>query len=153
MNVPADNTIHVRISSMAAHLRIVRGMIEKACDMVGFDAETTGNVVLSVDEALTNIIKHAYGGAEDKPIEIDLTSICESGNQGLRIQLRDFGRQVDPSKIKSRDLSDVRPGGLGVHIMTECMDTVQFTPAEGGGTQLTLTKMTRKLPSRQETTP
>ena len=38
------------------------------------------------------------------------------------------------------DLADIRPGGLGVHIMTECMDSVEFAPADGGGTLLTMTK-------------
>ena len=54
--------------------------------------------------------------------------------------LRDYGKVVDPAEICSRDLEDVRPGGLGVHIIKECMDSMEYCPAEGGGTVLILTK-------------
>jgi anti-sigma regulatory factor (Ser/Thr protein kinase) len=47
---------------------------------------------------------------------------------------------VDPSSIKSRDLDDLRPGGLGVHIMNSCMDCLEYRRAKGGGTILTMVK-------------
>ena len=147
MNAPLQQPVHVRISSTPAHLPVVRAAIEKMCEQLGFDAETAGNVVLSVDEALTNVIRHAYEDDPSQPIEIALAPFDSPNVRGLRIQLRDYGKQVDPAKIKSRDLADVRPGGLGVHIMNECMDSVEFTAAEGGGTLLTLIK---NLPSEQE---
>jgi len=139
--------VKITIMSLPAHLPVVRAAVEKACKIVGFQDETAGSIVLSVDEALTNIIKHAYKGADDREIEVEL-GILGDPPEVLKVRIRDYGVYVDPSQIKSRDLKDVRPGGLGVHIMTECMDRVQFSPAEGGGTLLTLTK---RLPAKQET--
>ena len=103
---------------------------------------------VSLDEALANIIKHAYAGADDRPIEVEVTAAGTNGVETLQIRLRDYGRSVDPSEIRSRELHDVRPGGLGVHIMNEYMDAVDYTPADGGGTVLTLTK---KFPGKDST--
>lgn len=132
--------ISLRIFSQPAQLPVVRAAVEKACELLGFDGQTAGQVVLSVDEALTNIIKHAYKSACDKPIEIELSVQQAGQQQALRISMRDYGCWVDPSLIRSRDLHDIRPGGLGVHIMKNCMDSVDYRQADGGGTLLTMTK-------------
>ncbi|HOF18240.1 MAG TPA: ATP-binding protein [Phycisphaerae bacterium] len=136
MNLAPGSPIRMTVLSTPAHLPVVRAAVEKVCELAGVDEQAIGGVVLSVDEAMTNIIRHAYDGHDDQPIEIEL-SVTDSA---LRIRLRDFGRSVDPAEIRSRELDDVRPGGLGVHIMQECMDSVSYEPAEGGGTRLTLTK-------------
>jgi anti-sigma regulatory factor (Ser/Thr protein kinase) len=138
--------IQLRIFA-AEHLPVVRAAVDKAARQAGFDDETAGAVVLSVDEALTNVIRHAYKGAADRPIEVEIEVLNGNGPGGLAIRLRDYGQWVDPETIKSRDLKDVRPGGLGVHIMKECMDSVSFAPADGGGTLLTMIKM---LKTKQE---
>lgn len=93
-------------------------------------------IVLAVDEACANIIRHSYEGAVDKPI------LCEGQLEDGTISfiLRDFGKKVDPSCIQSRDLGDVRPGGLGVHFMRKVMDTVEFEDCGAGGTCLTMRK-------------
>lgn len=148
MEIEPDKTIKLSVLSTPCHLPVVRSATEKVCEMAGFDADVIGNIILSVDEALTNIIRHAYGGASGGPIEIELTPFAEPTGGGVRICLRDFGRCVDHSRIKSRDLSDVRPGGLGVHIMKKCMDRVDYQPLEGGGTVLTMVK---NLPVKKET--
>lgn len=135
-----DLPIQMQIYSSPAHLQIVRAALEKLCEHLGFDEPTTHRIVLGVDEALTNIIRHAYDGDEQQRIDIDLSPLGAGGREGLRIRLRDYGKAVDPSRIRSRDLSDVRPGGLGVHIMNTCLDSVEYRPAEGSGTELTLVK-------------
>ena len=133
----STESVKMSILSSPTHLPVVRAAVEKMCELVGFDSETVGGVVMSVDEALTNIIRHAYDGAQDKPIDIELTTL-EGG--GLEISVRDYGRAIDPARIKPRDLSEVRPGGLGLHIITKCMDRVQYSAVEDGGTLLTMVK-------------
>jgi len=143
-----DRPIKLTIHSCPGQLPVVRAALQRVCELVGFGDEAAGAIVLSVDEALTNIIKHAYQGAIDRTIEITLSAIgAERRTEALQVELRDFGRYVPREQIRSRDLDDVRPGGLGVHIIAECMDCVDYAPAEGGGTLLTLIK---KLPARQE---
>ncbi len=136
MKTLVESPVTLSIASSPAHLAIVRAALERFCQGMGFDEAATGQVVLSVDEALTNIIRHAYEGAEDRRVDIEMVPRTEC----LLIRIRDYGRPVDRSTIRSRDLGDVRPGGLGVHIMTQCMDGLDYQPAEGGGTVLTMTK-------------
>ncbi len=150
MNSLPGKPVHIVICSSPTFLPVVRAAVEKICELIGFDTACVGNIILSTDEALTNIIKHAYGGASDKPIEIDLIPLDEHA-RGLCIRLRDHGQTVDLSRIKGRDLSDIRPGGLGVHIMTKCMDQLEYRPAEGGGTVLTMVK--RMPAAKKETEP
>lgn len=143
-----DNPIQLRIASAAAHLPVVRAALERLCQLLGLEENTSAEIVLAVDEALANIIRHAYHGAADKPIEISFSRVGAGvGQWALRIELRDWGESVDPSRIKPRALDDIRPGGLGVHLMNKCMDTVQYTPIPEGGTRLT---MTRRLAARSD---
>lgn len=139
--------VALSIFSSPAFLPVVRAAVEKMCEVAGFDAQGVGNVMLSADEALTNIIRHAYKGADNQRIDIELLALHQDGQDWMRIQIRDYGPEVDLSQIKSRDLTDVRPGGLGVHIMSKCMDRVEYKHAEGGGTMLTMCK---RVPASKE---
>jgi len=132
--------IRLHIASTPAHLPVVRAATEKLCRLAGFDDETAGMVVLCVDEALTNIIRHAYDGAADHPIEVELAPLTDGEVGGIEIRLRDYGKVTSPQRIRPRDLADVRPGGLGTHIIRQCMDHVDYRAADGGGTLLTLRK-------------
>jgi len=110
-------------------------------------------MALAVDEALANVIKHAYGGAADKKIEIEIEELNEEvKEQGLKVSIRDFGKAVEISKIKGRKLTDIRPGGLGVHIMRKVMDKVVFECPPSGGTLLRMVKYRRNEQKRKETT-
>jgi len=134
--------IRITIASTPAHLRVVRSALERICTMMGFDEEQCGGIVLSLDEALSNVIRHAYHGDPNGRIEITFRPTYSEGGGELGIEVRDWGDTAGPEDIKSRDLDDVRPGGLGVHIMNSCMDEVTYTPAEreGEGTVLTMLK-------------
>jgi anti-sigma regulatory factor (Ser/Thr protein kinase) len=146
MSAIPPQPIRLSLASTPAHLPIVRAGVGEIARLVGFDEKAVDAVVLAVDEAMTNIIKHAYDGRNDQPIEAAFTALSEAadgGPAGLTIVLEDRGKPVDPAAVRSRDLDDVRPGGLGVHIMGCCMDRVDYTPREGGGTRLTMTKFLR----------
>ena len=130
----------LRISAEPAELPRVRAALHAAVDQTGFGAEEAAQIILAIDEALTNIIRHGYGGPCGKPIDIGLVSLSEGGRAGIRVTIRDFGRQVDPAVICGRDLDDVRPGGLGVHIIRSVMDEVNYGRAEEGGMRVTMKK-------------
>ena len=135
---------NLTINSDSVELRQVRSAIEAAGSRVGFDKKDCHAMALAVDEALANVIKHAYGGACDKKIEIEIAELSgDTGEKGLKINIRDFGKAVEISKIKGRDLEDIRPGGLGVHIMRKVMDEVIFECPPSGGTLLQMVKYRR----------
>ncbi|HEV1994396.1 MAG TPA: ATP-binding protein, partial [Candidatus Acidoferrum sp.] len=100
--------------------------------------------VLAVDEGLTNIIRHAYGGNAERPIEASFRRIharCDGkSGDALEIVLEDRGAAVNPKKLCGRTLEDIRPGGLGLHFIRESMDTVEFSRRKGRN-QLRLVKI------------
>jgi anti-sigma regulatory factor (Ser/Thr protein kinase) len=95
---------------------------------------------LAVDEACTNIIRHAYDGDHDQRIEVQI----RMHPNRIEVKLRDYGRKPDPAKIKPRELHDIRPGGLGVHFIRTIMDEVVYDHSHEVGTELRMTKACRK---------
>jgi len=138
-----STTTHMELSMLAEpdYLSVGRAAVRRVGASVGLDDEQCESVALAVVEALTNVIRHSYGGPCEKLIIVKLNKLAYSDEScGLEILVRDFGRQVDPSVIKGRDLEDVRPGGLGVHIIHSVMDEVVFSPAGDCGMQLRMVK-------------
>jgi anti-sigma regulatory factor (Ser/Thr protein kinase) len=117
-----------------SRLADIRSLLRGLLQDVGFEEIQTASIVLAVDEACTNIIRHAHCG-ETKPVTL---SFHQVDNQ-VRIVLEDCGVPCDPARIKGRALEDVRPGGMGVHIIHQVFDFVEYLPLESG-TRLTLEK-------------
>lgn len=152
MSEPAE--IRVEVRSNPLYLSGMREMVSSVARRLGFTDEACGQLALAVDEALCNVIKHGYEKLHDRPIWIALEpiggvgtpeTISKTGNptQGLRIVIEDEARQVEPAQIKGRKLEDIRPGGLGVHIIHEVMDEVRYEKREGKGMRLIMVKMRR----------
>jgi len=144
MDVPVD----LAICSDPENLAFVRRAVERMARQEGFDAGDVDGIVLATDEAIANVMKHGYEGRKDCTIHVRLERIAgREGRRGLQMTVRDHGKQVDPAMIKGRDLNDVRPGGLGVHIIRSVMDEVEYTCPSDGGMQL---RMVKYLPDRGE---
>ncbi len=94
-------------------------------------------MVLGVDEACTNIIRHAYHLAEDQLISLSLETIKSNG---VRFRLRDYGDRFDSTKYHGRSLDQLRPGGLGVHLIRHAFDQIDYQQRHRG-TLLVLTKL------------
>jgi serine/threonine-protein kinase RsbW len=124
---------------------VVRGAMERLTEVMGFSAAEGRSVTRAVDEALTNIIRHAYGGKPDEPITVTCVRLSPkggTGGHGFEVLLRDRGPAVDPSKMCGRPLDEIEPGGLGLHFIRQSMDEVEFTRA-GRTNQLRLAKYLR----------
>ena len=133
-------SIEIRIPSEPKLLKVTRAVIYQVCEIMGFSLEDCNNITLAVDEACSNIIKHAYGGSTGKPIDVT----CSLFQDRLEILLRDFGKKAVINAIKSRELDDVRPGGLGVHLIKSVMDIVKYDNQLDEGNQLQLVKFIQK---------
>lgn len=136
----AADTARMRIRSDPAELASVRRRVRLTCAAVGFDEGETARIILAVDEALANVICHGYGGPCGEPIDIRIEQVCSGADAAIRVVIRDFGKQIDPAEVAGRQLDDVRPGGLGVHIMRTVMDEVSYAPVDDGGMRLTMLK-------------
>jgi len=147
--LPAPD-VRVELVSNPAYLCAMREMIGVISERTGFTDAAASRIVLAVDEALANVMNHGYERRNDGRIWISIYREHDALTgtiNGLRVVMEDEGRQVDPCCIKSRDLDEVRPGGLGVHIIKEVMDVVIYERREGKGMRLTLLK---RLPNSNE---
>jgi anti-sigma regulatory factor (Ser/Thr protein kinase) len=131
--------LKLELLSQPRFLAAVRALISSLAQRVGFDEISCGQVSLAVDEALCNIINHGYDKRPDGRIWVNVWMV-ERDQPSLRIVIEDRAKQVDPQTIRSRDLEDIRPGGLGVYIIREVMDEASYEKREGGGMRLTLFK-------------
>jgi serine/threonine-protein kinase RsbW len=135
--------LKMELRSNPETLCAVRGAVAQLAEKLGFPESECRAVVLGIDEALTNIIRHAYDGAAEQPIEVIFRRIQEpcrgTDREALEIILVDQGKKVDRAKLAGRALEDVRPGGLGLHFIRETMDAVEFRHANGRN-QLRLVK-------------
>lgn len=132
--------IELQLVSHPRYLCVARAAVAAAVEKYGFDRETVGQVMLAVDEAVTNVIRHGYDGAEDQPVWLRLSPTTPDGEAGFTIVVEDEGRQVDPERIRGRDLDEVRPGGLGVHIIRKIMDEANYERRPNVGMRLTMAK-------------
>jgi anti-sigma regulatory factor (Ser/Thr protein kinase) len=121
------------------YLPVVRGAIGPLAAAIGWDERECGAITLAVDEALTNIIRHAYHSRADGLIELEC---CESAD-GLEITLLDNGDAPDRSKICARELGCDQPGGLGTHIIKQVMDSVSYE-ASPEGNRFVASKLLRR---------
>ncbi len=147
--------IRVELLSNPIYLSGARELVGSVSRRLGFDDLQCSKIALAVDEALCNIIRHGYNRQPDKPIWISIwPDVTEPQPLGIRLVIEDEARQVDPSTLKGRALDDIRPGGLGVHIIREVMDEVTFAKRNGKGMRLTMVKhaphtaCTRKKPAQ-----
>jgi sigma-B regulation protein RsbU (phosphoserine phosphatase) len=114
----------------------IRRAVAESAGHLGCPDAVVHDVVLAVDEACQNIIRHAYGGASG-----DIVVQVDRDHHHLVVRLIDFAPPVDRAKIVSRPLDDVRPGGLGTHFIRSVMDEVAFVaPPPGAGNMLQMTK-------------
>ena len=123
------------ISSNPKELRKVRLEVELYCK-ANFSNLDSSKVIIAVDEALQNVIRHVYNMKNDQSIEIFFKKIKDSE---LEVKIRDYGKQTSLENIKPRDINDVKPGGLGVYFIKKCSKSSEYKhlPDEIG-TELTL---------------
>jgi len=134
--------LHRRYPAMADSLGHIRHGIQAMLGTAKYDAGVIQDVVLAVDEACQNIVRHAYAGLPPG----DLVVQAEMNDQEIRICLTDFAPPVDPSFLSVPRLDDLRPGGLGTHFMLSVMDDVRFLPPPAqGGNVLQMVKRMRML--------
>nr|MDH5716442.1 ATP-binding protein [Spirochaetia bacterium] len=126
------------VPSHPRYIRFLRKyLFELALDM-GFAYRDAVNIKAAFVEALNNVIEHAYKGKTDMPINLDFYRYDDR----LEIIIRDYGKKVPRSEIKSRDMSEYQDGGLGVFLMEKLMDYVDYDTTVDAGTRL---KMVKKL--------
>jgi len=125
----------LHLASNPEALGLVRAALQRAAEVMHFQDSESRAIVRSVDEALANIIRHAYQGEKGQPIEVSCWRLWADKDaktpSGIELVLTDSGVAVDPEKMKGRSLQEIRPGGLGLHFIKQSMDVVEFSRKNG----------------------
>lgn len=129
-------------------LSAVRALVRSYVMACGMPKGRVDDVVLAVDEACTNSIRHAYGGPCDKRLHLAL----RTDGQAIEVELTDRGKPAPKERIERRPLeppdpSTITPGGLGVQLMYEVFDEVEFRPGTRQGNVLRLRLNVPKPPA------
>ncbi len=150
LNGPPD--VCLKLFSQPRLLAGARALISNIAQRIGFNEVLCGQISLAIDEALCNIINHGYDRQTDGNIWVSIWA-SDQNSPGLRIVIEDEARQVEPSCIQSRDLDDVRPGGLGVYLSHEIMDEVCYEKRKDRGMRLTMIKHLPATTSKESENP
>lgn len=132
--------MHLRIQSQTGKLHLVREFVSGAARRFGFDEESEGKIILAVDEACTNIIKHSYENVSSNDIDIDVVT----NGRKFEVIMTHRGKSFDPESIKTPDMKEYfrhfQRGGLGIHLMRSLMDAVEYNTLPNQSSQIHLVK-------------
>jgi len=130
----------ILFASSTKNLSLLRNFIESKALASGFDESTINQIILSVDEACTNIIKHAHNYNEKENIEIE----TQTENSQFKIIIKYKGNGFNPNEINSPDMNEYfnnfKIGGLGVPIMKKFMNKIEYVHKNSDYNYLTLIK-------------
>jgi sigma-B regulation protein RsbU (phosphoserine phosphatase) len=134
----AERSLAHEFPATADELQGSRDCLREHLRRWGEDDRVVQDVVLAVDEACQNVIRHAYCGDPDGRIELRVSR--RPGE--IEILVRDYAEKSDPGCLeRGRDLDELRPGGLGTHFIRELMDVAEFVePPDGRGNLLRMVK-------------
>ena len=140
MRTVNEDRVELSIANDVREIAGVAARIDEFCDARGIGPHIANAVNVSIDELITNTIDYGYD--DDGPHRIGI-ALRRKAN-ALVIEIEDDGREFDPSGPPpvvefEVSLEDRAVGGLGLFLMHELMDSVDYRRAEGRNF-VTLTK-------------
>ena len=129
----------LHIAAEVKNLTEIRCFVDEVSQGLGLDPAMIPNVILAVDEAVSNVIAHGYRG-QGGAVEIE----ASQEGDALVIRVRDEAPPFDPTIVPSPDvtlpLEQRVPGGLGIHLIRQIVDEMTHSVTPQGGNELTLVK-------------
>ena len=125
----ASTSHSINVSSSTEHLRDVRNFIQKFIQQFDVNKNDLAEIILAVDEAYTNIIKHAYNNDPNHNVKIELGTSTDT----LWVRLSDTGFHFNADEYQTPDLlkriKNKQRGGMGVYLINKLMDSVEYSSA------------------------
>ncbi len=133
-------TKKLKVKSKTENLSLIRDFVSTAAIDAGVQPDVVENIILAVDEACTNIIKHAYQSFPDGELIIKTKSTLSR----FVVSITDYGKSFEPKMIPEPDLQKYyrqkRVGGLGMYLMKTLMDDVKYVSVPGKYNEVLLSK-------------
>lgn len=126
--------LRLEIRSDPRLLEAVRALVRAYLAGFGYSRGRCDEIVLAVDEACTNAIRHAYSGHSDQTLELAI----QSDDDWITLELRDSGCPAPAARVRRRDTpppdaKHLKPGGLGVQLIYRVFDEATFSPGQREG--------------------
>ncbi len=136
----------VSIPNDTRYLSIIRKTVIEVITESGFPDHDANLVSVAVDEAIANVIEHAFDDNEIGHMEIEVS--MEADEATFEATISDTGRVFDPGSITMLDIKKHvmagRKNGLGIYLMKKIMDRVVYSVDERKYNQLRLIKYADK---------
>ena len=100
--------------------------VNEVCKSVELDKNTTSQITVAIEEAVVNVMNYAYPAGTQGKVKIEATA----NDERLKFTISDSGTPFDPTAQAEADITlpaNKRSiGGLGIHIVRQTMDTVDY---------------------------
>ena len=134
----------LQVPSSTENLALIREFVTSIGRQATLSEEEINKLELAVDEACANVIEHAYGHDITKDVSVRATFDDEK----LKISVIDEGRGFDPGKVNQKSVDELiherRSGGLGIRLIKNLMDEVNYEIEPGQKNELHMTKLIKK---------
>lgn len=130
-----ENVQTIELMSRVEELSRLRRELRILLERAELNELACDDMVLAVDEAVTNAIEHGYGN-ETGRIEVEVENLPNR----IRVAVRDFAAPFDPTTVPEPELPPTTIGGLGLHVMQSSVDKLEYKVGASGGNILLLTK-------------
>lgn len=143
--------VDITLSGPLDHLRLVWQVGENLLESVPFAEDPEGtryNILLAVQEMLTNVLRHSYAPNDPRPVCVGF----RVSDNSVEITLRDKGSEFNPLRFENHRIEEAGQleslptavGGYGIHIARMVMDEVSYE-RQGDWNHLAMTKRCAQL--------
>lgn len=116
----------MEVPAQELELLTIKDFVQRVCDSAGCSQKETSGFKLAIDEACTNIIRHAYQGKSDGKIKVEMGI----GLADLKTTITDYGKPFDFNSVQDPDLNHYveigKKGGLGIWLIRKVMSRVSY---------------------------
>ncbi|MCX7014877.1 MAG: ATP-binding protein [Candidatus Sumerlaeota bacterium] len=152
---PGGIVVEMRCPAETRVLPMIRHFVVCAATHMGFGPDDVLKIELSVDEACSNVVRHAYATADGRNRSgLGLMIRLETCSDCLKVTVVDSG--IGSASGEHAGVPDLaayvqreNPGGLGTYIMGRFMDEVVFRFPSPHGTEVTLVKKVQEQASSE----
>lgn len=138
-----SRNIRLRIDSQLEDVFLVGLAVNKICTQIPVNDVVAYQMEVCVVEGVNNAIKHAYKGETGHEVEVLISLTVDR----VLFEIRDYGSSMPPSLLEGRKLEfdpgdyDTLPeNGMGLYIMCDLMDEVEYRTEEDGRNVLRMGK-------------
>ena len=124
-------TLTLTLKNQPSEIGRLVDLLEAFGAQSGLSEDATFKLTLALDEIVANVIRHGFGDDQEHRIEVKVTV----DDRTVTASVEDDGREFDPREAPVPDLDlpiEMRtPGGLGMHLVRQTMDSVEYRRDEG----------------------